>query len=161
MHLLLPDDLDLEAGWLHVRNKPNLGWQVKTRNERDIPMISELVDVLRLAIGNRTAGPLFRQRRFSGVSEPPLAGLGQSSLQREMACRIRCQENAGGRSLDRTEVLRATRTNWRDLGGFRMDIVRKEFMAITAMVDMPFVHAKHSVILLPRLCKTRMSTRHP
>jgi hypothetical protein len=24
-HLLLPDDLDLDTGWLYVRNKPRLG----------------------------------------------------------------------------------------------------------------------------------------
>jgi integrase len=39
VHLLLPDDLDLETGWLHVRKKPELGWQVKTRNERDVPLV--------------------------------------------------------------------------------------------------------------------------
>jgi hypothetical protein len=33
----MTDDLDLFSGWLRVRNKPKLGWQVKTRNERDIP----------------------------------------------------------------------------------------------------------------------------
>ncbi|MCA1693962.1 MAG: hypothetical protein LC749_04080, partial [Actinobacteria bacterium] len=38
-HLLLPDDLVLDAGLLRVRNKPKLGWQVKTRNERDIPLV--------------------------------------------------------------------------------------------------------------------------
>ena len=37
-HLLLPDDIDLETGWLYVRNKPKLGWQVKTRNQH-IPLI--------------------------------------------------------------------------------------------------------------------------
>ena len=26
---LVPDDLDLESGWLRIRNKPALGWQVK------------------------------------------------------------------------------------------------------------------------------------
>ena len=46
-HLLLPDDLDLEGGWLRIRNKPKLDWQVKTRNERDIPLVSVLADVLR------------------------------------------------------------------------------------------------------------------
>ena len=35
-HLLLPDDLDVDALVLRVRNKPRLGWQVKTRNERDV-----------------------------------------------------------------------------------------------------------------------------
>ena len=43
VHLLLPENLDLETGWLHVRNKPQLGWQVKTRNERDIPLVPVLV----------------------------------------------------------------------------------------------------------------------
>ena len=55
-HLLLPDDLDLENGWLHVRNKPRLGWQVKTRNERRIPLIGELRDVLAVLVGNRRTG---------------------------------------------------------------------------------------------------------
>src|SRR5262249_4090278 len=41
-HLLLPDDLDLSAGLLRVRNKPALGWHVKTRNERDIPLVPVL-----------------------------------------------------------------------------------------------------------------------
>ena len=91
-HLLLPDDLDLEGGWLRVRNKPQLGWQVKTRNERDIPIVPELVEVLRATLGDRTSGPLFRQRRFSGSQEPPLAGLGAAALQRELVRRGRRQE---------------------------------------------------------------------
>jgi integrase len=37
-HLLLPHDVDLSAGWLHIRNKPALGWRIKTRNERTIPL---------------------------------------------------------------------------------------------------------------------------
>jgi integrase len=73
-HLLLPDDLDLGTGWLHIRNKPQLGWQVKTRNERDIPLVPILVNVLRAVVGDRATGPVFRQRRFSQGSPPPLAG---------------------------------------------------------------------------------------
>jgi integrase len=39
-HLLLPEDLDLDADVLRVRNKPRLAWQVKTRNESgDWPFI--------------------------------------------------------------------------------------------------------------------------
>jgi integrase len=53
VHLLLPDDLDLESGWLHIRNKPKLGWQVKTRNERDIPIIPVLATALRRMLGER------------------------------------------------------------------------------------------------------------
>ncbi|MEX1224046.1 MAG: tyrosine-type recombinase/integrase, partial [Pirellulales bacterium] len=50
IHLLLPDDLDLNNRWLYVRNKPQLGWQVKTRNERDIPLVPALADVLRQVV---------------------------------------------------------------------------------------------------------------
>lgn len=52
-HLLWPDDLDLNAGLLRVRNKPRLGWQVKTRNERDIPLLPEVVAVLRDRLGTQ------------------------------------------------------------------------------------------------------------
>ena len=34
-------------GWMHVRNKPELGWRIKTRRERSVPLVDELVAVLR------------------------------------------------------------------------------------------------------------------
>ncbi|MHB1037114.1 MAG: tyrosine-type recombinase/integrase [Pirellulales bacterium] len=37
MHLLV-EDVDLDAGWLHVRNKPELGWRSKTGRVRMIPL---------------------------------------------------------------------------------------------------------------------------
>jgi hypothetical protein len=38
-HLLI-EELDLEGGWLHVRNKTGLGWRVKTGNERSVPLLA-------------------------------------------------------------------------------------------------------------------------
>ena len=70
-HLLLPEDLDLNVGMLYVRNKPHLGWQVKTRNEREIPLIDELRDVLTISVGDRVTGPVFLQRRYSSGSVRP------------------------------------------------------------------------------------------
>jgi len=64
-HLLLPEDLDLVAGLIRVRNKPRLGWQVKTRNQRDIPLAPVLVDVLRSHLAGRMQGPLFRRRTWT------------------------------------------------------------------------------------------------
>jgi len=74
-HLLLRDDLDLENGWLHVRNKPALGWRIKTRNERDIPLVPELIHVLTVMLGRRRTGPLFQQRRCHEGYRPPLSGV--------------------------------------------------------------------------------------
>lgn len=70
-HLLLPDDLDLKTGMLYVRNKPHLGWQVKTWNEREIPLVDELKDVLKITVGDRLTGPAFLQRRYASASAQP------------------------------------------------------------------------------------------
>jgi integrase len=91
-HLLLPDDLDLETGWLYVRNKAQFGWQVTTRNQRDVPLVPALVEVLRHALAGRSTGPVFRQRRFSHGCEALLANVSLPSLQRELALRIRRRE---------------------------------------------------------------------
>jgi integrase len=37
VHLLI-EDVDLERGWLHVRNKTDLGWRVKTGHDRPVPL---------------------------------------------------------------------------------------------------------------------------
>src|SRR5262249_30669960 len=49
VHLLI-EEVDLNGGWLRVRNKVPLGWRVKTGNERDVPLLPEVVDVLRQVI---------------------------------------------------------------------------------------------------------------
>lgn len=51
-----------EEGWLHVRNKAGLGWKAKTRNERDVPLIPALTEMLRIVMRNHRNGPVFRQR---------------------------------------------------------------------------------------------------
>ena len=45
-HLLIAE-VDLDARWLHVRNKPELGWRIKTGHERDVPLLPEVVAALR------------------------------------------------------------------------------------------------------------------
>ena len=71
-HLRLPDNLDLEHRLLFVRNKPKLGWQVKPRSEREIPIAQELRDVLQVVIGTRRQGPVFLRRRFANGQTPML-----------------------------------------------------------------------------------------
>jgi integrase len=116
---------------LHVRNKPKLGWQVKTRNERTIPLMPVLVEILRGAIGARIAGPVFRRRRFHVGNEPFLAGKGMQELERELARRIEQTEVSLGRALSRAEQLREARKLWRDMGGIKTDRIRLEFMHLT------------------------------
>jgi len=87
---VLVSDVDLEAGILRVRNKPQLGWQIKTRCERDVPLVPVLADVLKQLIGTRRSGCLFRQRRFgSEVEIPALQHLDAGRLIAEAAGRLK------------------------------------------------------------------------
>jgi hypothetical protein len=36
---MVVEDVDLAGGWLHVRNKVELGWRVKTGQERTVPLL--------------------------------------------------------------------------------------------------------------------------
>ncbi len=63
IHLLI-EDLDLDGGWIHLRNKPELGWRIKTGRARDVPLAEELILVMHQLIGARTVGPVFLRERF-------------------------------------------------------------------------------------------------
>ena len=77
VHLLLPDDLDFEQRLLFIRNRPNLDWQVKTRNERFIPLLPCLSDVLQVFVGDRR----------TGHSPPPLPSRKTSIVVERVCCR--------------------------------------------------------------------------
>ena len=136
-HLLLPDDVDLIAGVLRIQNKARLGWQVKTRNEREVPLVKELVDVLGIAIGSRTSGPVFLRRRFHDGSKPRLHGQSSEDLVRELVRRVSEAESQRSSALDRTESLTIARGVWRDAGAIKTDRVRNEFMRLTRQIELP------------------------
>jgi integrase len=55
-HALI-EDADLELGWLYVRSKPELGWFTKTSRERRVPLVAEVIKVV-------------RQRHAAGILAP-------------------------------------------------------------------------------------------
>ncbi|MFM8271048.1 MAG: tyrosine-type recombinase/integrase, partial [Gemmata sp.] len=125
-HLLLPDDLDLTAGLIRVRNKPRLGWQVKTRNQRDVPLVPALTDVLRVHLVGRTCGPVFRGRRWTDDN----LGFDASStaaLERELVRRLTNQDATPG-DPDRAARVRLAGRLWRDIGAVDENRVRIEFI---------------------------------
>jgi integrase len=140
-HLLLPNDLDLEGGWLRVRNKPALGWQVKTRNQRDIPLIPQHVAVLRIVVGSRHTGPVFQQRRYCGDEGAPLASKTLKQLEVELARRAALAgESIDGKSPRETVAHLALRM-WREMGATKADTIRNEFCALLKTIGLPDVTA--------------------
>jgi integrase len=121
-HLLI-EDLDLRGGWLSVCNKPDLGWLTKTRNERRVPLIPELVAVLKHVVGQRQHGLVFLRPKFCDVGVTP----------REMADRIqRNRESAArqpGQPLSREAELRVAQSIWRSAGMVKADKIRNSFLS--------------------------------
>lgn len=136
-HLLLPDDLDAERGLLKVCNKADLGWKTKTRNERTIPLVPELAEVLHGVAGNRTSGPLFLRRRFVTSEIPLLANLTRDEIASKFKHRTDAWQSTTGREPSREQRHRIARTLWTDLGAVRTDRIRTEFMALTKRIGLP------------------------
>ncbi len=122
-HLLI-EEVDLEKGWLHIHNKTELGWRVKTGNERSLPLLPEVVAVLRAVIGNRKCGPIFLRERLAGKM-PALEG---DRRELERVCKERQQ--ATGRTLSRAEALKVARRVWWDAGAIKADAVRNPFIRV-------------------------------
>jgi integrase len=135
MHLLV-EDVDPDAGWLHVRNKPELGWRSKTGRVRTIPLVAELVAVLRRVIGSRTAGPVFVQRRFN-PGRSPLVSFDQHTLVQTLRERMAKAESELGRELSRSEQARMARAIWRDMGAVTTTPIRNTFVAATKAIGHP------------------------
>jgi integrase len=131
VHLLI-EEVDLERGWLHVRNKSALGWRVKTGSERDVPLLPEVSAVLARVIGTRRGGPVFLRGRFGAGYLPPLVG-GRREL--EQVCQQRQRDVGSHRS--RSEMLRVAGTVWRDAGAVKADAIRNSFIRVTRAIGHP------------------------
>lgn len=136
-HLLLPDDIDLDSGILRVQNKPKLGWQVKTRNEREIPLVEPLRDILRMVVGSRQSGPVFLRRKFALATPSQLEGLSQHELEQILEARTQEREETEQRQLSRVEWLSVASAIWREVGAVETDRIRTEFIRLNKKIGHP------------------------
>ena len=133
VHLLLPDDADFKAMLIRVRNKPELGWRSKTRNQRDIPICEELRDVLRCFIDGQLAGPLFLRRRFSNGQESPVLGdYDRKRMAVELARRVEAGKADITGEWTRLKEARIARTVWRDAGAIKETVLRIQFLKVAS-----------------------------
>ncbi len=134
-HLLI-EDLDLAAGWLYVRNKPELGWSVKTRNERKVPLHSVLVELLRVLVGERPAGVVFHRRRYRD-EEQPEARANRRRLVEILHSWWDVERKSQPADLDRRQRARIARRLWRAAGALDPDEIRNSFLRIARRSGMP------------------------
>jgi len=134
-HLLI-EDVDLELGWLRVRNKPELGWRIKTGRERAIPLIDELVLVLRRVIGKRTDGPVFLRQLYH-VKGSVLGTANYDSLVTVCRSRLDRLDSDLGKPPSREEQAAVCRGVWRDAGAVRAEAIRKSYIRSTRAIGLP------------------------
>jgi integrase len=127
---LLVEDIDLKADLLRVRNKPKLGWQIKTRGQREVPLLPLLAKVLKRQIGPRSGGAVFRQPRCARGHCPPLDGMSLSELEAEAARRMVGWQHANRRVPSRVERSSILRGVWRDLAALKEDRLRTTFIRV-------------------------------
>lgn len=132
---LLIEDIDFNGGWLHVRNRPELNARTKTRRERAVPLIAEVVHVLRTLVGNRQAG-LVILRQSVDSNNLPLANADSSQLAAIVRRRIADLEVVGHANLDRRAVMGIQQRLWREAGATTADRIRNMMIRIGAMVDL-------------------------
>lgn len=132
VHLLI-EEVDLQHGWLYVRNKPDLGWRIKTGRDRKIPLLSEVAAVLEHAIGNRTAGVVF-VRPSAAAATCPLWGLAQIELAKAYQRSIRARERDVGREPSRREEARLAGQLWNATGAVRIDAIRNSFIRVAKRI---------------------------
>jgi integrase len=125
VHLLI-EDLDLEDGWCHVCSKPELGWTTKTHRDRRVPLVGELVQMLRRVTGKRKQGPVFLRASLKNpgtILTADRAGLAHAAEQRLDKERQRL-----GRSPSRLEEAKVHASVWYDAGAVDPDRVRTSFI---------------------------------
>lgn len=129
-HLLI-EDFDAMEDLIHVRNRPDLGWQVKTRRDRTLPLAPPLKEILQRMIAGRKHGTLFVRPRFTSTKMPTWATdarHARTELQRRQVER----EVALERSLDRREMAALVPRLWLDMGMVKPDFIRTCLMRLSS-----------------------------
>ena len=125
-HLLI-EDVDLAAGWLYVRSRPELGAHTKTRRERAVPLVAETSLVLSWLARGRTAGPVVLRQRAQ-PSRLQLFERDSRALTRATAARIAAAESNANGPLDRRAMARIQLRVWREAGATCGDRIRQSFI---------------------------------
>ncbi len=133
---LLAEDFDHAGGWIHIRNRSSLGWQVKTRRPRAVPVFDEQTAFFRRMLGSRQSGVMFLRRRFFREGKAPLAGLPAERLNAVLEEKIANHSRQIKRETTRWERQQIARMVWRDAGAIRDCRIRTEFMKVTRRIGM-------------------------
>ena len=134
VHLLI-EELDLNQGWWQIRSKAELGWATKTNRDRRVPLIPELVALLRQLIGNRKHGPVFLRAKLA-QAHPRLMG-NRAALAQAAEAQLAQERKRLGRSLSRREEAAIHALIWKEAGAVDPNRIRSSFIRTAKAAGIP------------------------
>jgi integrase len=137
-HLLI-SDVDWEGGTLQIQSKPEMVWHVKTRDQRVLPVLPQIQEVLEACRGNRKAGVLFLNRPHAegGAVLPEILSSSAAFLKRLQALQDSEEDEKARR--------RSIRAYLRGMGQIPEKRIRQEFMKLTTAIGCPELTRAHSL----------------
>jgi integrase len=143
-HLLI-EDVDLVAGSIAIRSKPELFWSVKSGRRRRVPLVPRIRELLEQLIGDRKAGIVFLNEKFlSGEVQPARSFASprafQAHLQKIVADLVAADPNATERA-----KRGAVKAFCRTMGQIPEKRVRGEFMKLTREIGCPEFTRAHDL----------------
>ena len=141
---LLVSDVNFEEGVFHIRSKPEMFWNVKTRDERALPILPEIKEMLLRCVDGRKEGFIFLNRESvegkQREMERFVSAQAFSNHLRDMADQARTEG-----ALNEKEVMRKMLPFLRGMGQIPEKRIRQEFMKLTKKIGRPDLTKAHSL----------------
>jgi integrase len=143
-HLLI-EDVNLDAGVIDIRSKPELCWHVKTGRRRKLAFPSTLKSLLEQLIAGRRAGFVFVNEEFyRQLRHPPIDFTSPKTFKAHLE-RIAEDTRAANATASEREIRRAVVACSRSMGQIPEKRIRLELMKITKRIGCPEFTRAHDL----------------
>jgi len=139
-HLLI-ENVDFGEGLIRIKSKPELYWQVKTRERRDLPLTGPLADLLLRLIGDRKAGFVFLNEHYFLGTRQPIRTFANDGRFRQHLLRLIADLGDRPEQAKRREVIAFCRK----MGQIPLPRPRQEVMKLTEIIGCPEFTRAHDL----------------
>jgi integrase len=142
---LLVEDVDLDAGVIEIRSKPELYWTVKTGRRRKLPFPREAKSLLVRLIGVRRSGFVFLNEDYFNHRLHPAFEFASPRAFKEHLLKIASETMASNPEATEGELRQTVASFCRSMGQIPEKRIRLELMKITKAIGCPEFTRAHDL----------------
>jgi integrase len=143
-HLLI-ENVDMNAGTIEIRSKPELLWRVKTARRRHLPLTAEMKSLFERLIGDRKAGFVFLNEQFFTGKIKVAANVETAKAFRSLVERIGVEYVESHPDTTERDTRRAVVQFCRTLGQIPVKRIQSEFCKLTERIGSPEFTRAHDL----------------